>query len=201
MPILELRQVHCNRLFQQPVKITGAYPFAGKCNAAQMVAAHLSESPVPLTQRNAALPASLDRLVQRCLAKDAAHRPANAGEVLQSLDAVATPGTATGGDSRRGAAVPTPRRRTAVIVAGGVLAIAAMIALLMQRTNDGASPAASPPTASERTNAGARAATAASNRSIAVLPLANLSGAAHVRPGRQGRDLSLRYIRGPDGGH
>jgi len=156
--------------------LTGAHPFAGKSNAAQMIAAHLSETPAPLMQRKAALPASLDQLVQRCLAKDAAHRPANAEEVLQSLDAVATPGTATGGDSRSGAAVPKPGRRTAVIVVGGALTIAAMIAFVMQRTNDAASPAESPSTASAATNAGASAATAASNRSIAVLPLANLSG-------------------------
>jgi len=150
--------------------LTGAHPFAGKTNAGQMIAAHLSETPVSLTQRNAAIPASLDALVLRCLAKDAAHRPANAEEVLQSLDAVATPSTSTGANVRSGTPLRRSGRRTGVIVAGGVLAVAAVVGFLMKRTTDTASP--SPVSAATNTST----TTTASNRSIAVLPLANLSG-------------------------
>ena len=39
-----------------------------------MIAAHLSETPTPLTTRNAEVSASLDDRVQRCMAKDAPTR-------------------------------------------------------------------------------------------------------------------------------
>ena len=65
------------------------HPFAGKANSAQMIAAHLAETPAPLTTRNTEVSATLNDLVQRCLAKDATHRPANADEVLQCLESVA----------------------------------------------------------------------------------------------------------------
>ena len=68
--------------------LAGTHPFAGKMNSAQMIAAHLSETPTPLTARNPDVSAALDDLVQRCLAKDSSHRPANAEELLQSLDGV-----------------------------------------------------------------------------------------------------------------
>ncbi len=145
--------------------LTGAHPFAGKANAAQMIAAHLSETPVPLTQRNAALTASLSDLVLRCLEKDATHRPANADEVLQILDGVTTPSGTTG--TRTGSiAAPTGGRRNAMLIAGGVLAVAAIVAITVKRNGSSAS----------TPSATTAALVAAPNRSIAVLPLANLSG-------------------------
>ncbi len=145
--------------------LMGAHPFAGKANAAQMIAAHLSEVPLPLTQRNAALPAALSDLVLRCLEKDAARRPANAEEVLQILDGVATPSGATG--ARTGStAAPAGGRRNSVLIAGGVLAVAVVVAVVVK------SRSADLPTSTVV----ASAAPAAPNRSIAVLPLANLSG-------------------------
>ncbi len=145
--------------------LTGAHPFAGKANAAQMIAAHLSEAPVPLTQRNAALSASLSDLVLRCLEKDATHRPANADEVLQTLDGVATPSGTTGPRTSSSPA-PTRSRRTTMFIAGGVLVMAAIVAVVVKRNGAGT------PTRIAATDAKP----AAQNRSIAVLPLANLSG-------------------------
>ncbi|MBL8998920.1 MAG: serine/threonine protein kinase, partial [Gemmatimonadetes bacterium] len=63
--------------------LAGAHPFAGKANSAQMIAAHLSEAPLPLASRRAEVPTALETLVLRCLAKDPAMRPANADELLQ----------------------------------------------------------------------------------------------------------------------
>jgi serine/threonine-protein kinase len=131
-----------------------------------MIAAHLSEAPVPLTQRNASLPTSLSDLVLRCLEKDATHRPANADEVLQALDGVATPTGATG--SRTGGPVtPARGRRTTMLSSGGVLVVAVVAALAVMKRGD---------TAVSPSGAVASATPAAPNRSIAVLPLANLSG-------------------------
>ncbi|MBY0489255.1 MAG: protein kinase [Gemmatimonadaceae bacterium] len=147
--------------------LTGTHPFAGKANSAQMIAAHLSETPVPLTQRSTAVPDSLNGLVLRCLEKDAAHRPANAEEVLQILDGVATPGGATGARAG-GTPAPTARRGRSLLLAGGVLVAAVAAAILLRRGGSGSSPS--------RTAAAVNATASAPNRSIAVLPLANLSG-------------------------
>ncbi|WP_434479625.1 protein kinase domain-containing protein [Gemmatimonas sp.] len=146
--------------------LTGAHPFSGKANSAQMIAAHLSEAPVPLTQRNAALPTSLSDLVLRCLEKDAAHRPANADEVLQSLDGVVTP-TGSPGSRTGGTVTPARGRRTTMLIAGGVLAAAVAVALMVMKRED---------TAASSVGVVASAASVAPNRAIAVLPLANLSG-------------------------
>jgi eukaryotic-like serine/threonine-protein kinase len=145
--------------------LIGAHPFAGKANSAQMIAAHLSETPVPLTQRNTALPVSLSELVLRCLEKDVAHRPANADEVLQALDGVATPTGATG--ARAGStSTPASGRRTTMLIAGGVLVVAVAVAMVMSGGSNIPSLSRAVPIASSDVP----------NRSIAVLPLANLSG-------------------------
>ncbi len=150
--------------------LAGAHPFAGKANSSQMIAAHLAETPVPLTQRNADVPAALDALVQRCLAKDAAHRPASAEEVLQSLDGVTTPSGVRGAGVRRDATASNGGRRNAMLVAGGVLGVAAIIAVAVKRGSIGSM--SSPPAST----APVSRSVAVENRSIAVLPLANLSG-------------------------
>ena len=157
--------------------LAGAHPFAGKANAAQMIAAHLSEMPTPLTKRNAEISASLDDLVQRCMAKDATHRPANADEVLQSLDGVmTTPSGTTGSGSRRGAIVANSGRRNGMMLAGGMLLVAAIVAVLVKRGSFASPASASASTTGASTSPAANAVGSTANRSIAVLPLANLSG-------------------------
>ena len=148
--------------------LVGTHPFAGKANSAQMIAAHLSETPTALTSRNPDVSAALDNLVQRCLAKDPAHRPANAEEVLQSLDGVVTPSGATGARSRTAPDMPTRPRRSVAIAAG--LLVVAVVAAIMVKIRQ------SPVVSSASGTGAAATATAATNRSIAVLPLANLSG-------------------------
>ena len=151
--------------------LAGAHPFAGKANSAQMIAAHLAETPVPLTQRNADVSPGLDSLVQRCLAKDATHRPANADEVLQSLDSITTPSAVTGSVARTGTGVPTGGRRNAMLLAGGVIAIAAVVAVVVKRGTFAPASSVVAPTVGASS-----VVSATENRSIAVLPLANLSG-------------------------
>ena len=163
--------------------LSGAHPFAGKANASQMIAAHLSEAPVRLSPRITEVSPALDDLVQRCLAKDAALRPANADEVLQTLEGVVTPSAVSGA---RAATSPTSGRRRGAVLAAGVLVAATLVAVLLtsrsstSASTSGASTGASasggrsgvaPTGANGRGNEGA-----ATNRSVAVLPLANLSG-------------------------
>lgn len=134
----------------------GAPPFV-RDTPQRVLAAHLSETPAPLGERRADCPPMLAQLVMRCLAKEAASRPATADEVLHDLEVASTPREtpvlgASGIGVRRGA------RRTALIAAAAVAVVAAATLLVMRGT---AADAGAPTT---------------SDQSIAVLPLANLSG-------------------------
>ncbi len=66
--------------------LAGAHPFASRSTAQAVVAAHIADNPVPLSERLPHLPAPLVELVDRSLAKDPDHRPRNAAEILQVLD-------------------------------------------------------------------------------------------------------------------
>lgn len=67
--------------------IAGVPPFAGVSRQTLMTA-HLVATPRALVEQRANLPASLDRLIMRLLAKRAADRPDSAGEVLAELEVV-----------------------------------------------------------------------------------------------------------------
>ncbi|HEX6316622.1 MAG TPA: protein kinase [Gemmatimonadaceae bacterium] len=66
----------------------GAPPFSG--NAQQVIAAHLTQPPAPLSQYRNTVPPALEAIVMRCLAKNPADRPQSAEDVLRALDAAAT---------------------------------------------------------------------------------------------------------------
>src|SRR5262249_23575875 len=66
--------------------LTGRPPFAGR-SAVQMLAAHLYEAPAPPTTHRPDLPAALQEVVLRCLAKNPAERFANVCALIDELDA------------------------------------------------------------------------------------------------------------------
>ena len=133
--------------------LSGAHPFGRHITPQQLVTAHLTEIPSPITGKNPTVPTGLETLVLRCLEKDPARRPGSAAEVLTALDTVATPAS-----SREAPAARAPRRRTReIIVAAAVLGAAIAVWVLRpSRAATGPGPAA--------------------EQSLAVLPLANLSG-------------------------
>jgi serine/threonine-protein kinase len=90
---------------------TGARPFAG-ATPAELFAKLDCDEPAPPSRLDPSVPAALERVVLRCLAKDPAARYADAGAVLLDLD-----GCVAG---------PPPRRRTLrfLAAAAGVLALA-----------------------------------------------------------------------------
>jgi serine/threonine protein kinase/Tfp pilus assembly protein PilF len=63
---------------------TGTHPFPAR-TAAELVSAILRDEPAPASAKNAAMPASLDALLARCLAKRPEERFASAGELLEEL--------------------------------------------------------------------------------------------------------------------
>ena len=70
--------------------LAGQPPFAG-LPPHKLLVAHMGETPKPVTDLRPDCPPALAALVMQCLAKDPASRPATATELLQRLDAVASP--------------------------------------------------------------------------------------------------------------
>jgi Tol biopolymer transport system component len=70
--------------------VTGQPPFVGATPQA-VLAAHVTEAPVNVTQRRATLPPALAQLIMRCLAKKPADRPQSAEELLPVLESLGTP--------------------------------------------------------------------------------------------------------------
>jgi len=73
---------------------TGQRPFAGK-SAQEMLVAHITKAPPPVTDRRPDLPAPLASLVMRCLAKTPDERP-SAAEIVEILDTAISTGTSSG---------------------------------------------------------------------------------------------------------
>ncbi len=106
--------------------LTGRPPFEGT-NAQQVLVAHLTQAPVPVTGRRPAVPAALDAVVMRCLQKKPADRWQTSEELLAQLEGFATPtGGITPTDTRRLTGVRIAGgRRTAVLAGATVVVLAA----------------------------------------------------------------------------
>jgi len=142
--------------------LTGAHPFARHITPQALITAHLTETPPPFKESDN-VPPALAALVMQCLEKDPSRRPDSAGAVLASLEAAATSSTPAPAAPSTAPTVRAtargPRRRTVVEVA--IAAAVMLIGLTAWLARDGRR---------------ATAATAPAEESLAVLPLANLSG-------------------------
>ena len=135
----------------------GEHPFAGKVTAQRLVAAHLGETPRPLSVRRPDLPPALVALVMRCLEKDPDRRPQRAEALLASLNE----------------ADMAARPRSWRLAAAAVLALViAVVAVLVARGRGSESPRAA---VAARADASADADSLRYASSLAVLPLANYS--------------------------
>ena len=67
--------------------LTGRPPFAGR-SGVKMLAAHLYETPAPPSAHRADVPADLDAVVLRCLAKPPAERFQSVDELDAALDSL-----------------------------------------------------------------------------------------------------------------
>jgi serine/threonine-protein kinase len=162
--------------------LTGRPPFTARSPQA-MLAAHISEQPVPLIERRPEVPPLLNSLIMSCLEKAPDRRPQRASEVIDLLDAIVVPrddGSASSTDYLAGTRSPATetnqnlRKRTPdggpyrrfFMIAGGLAIIAlGYVGARWILTRGEAQPAADsqlPP--------------ASPTKSIAVLPLANVNG-------------------------
>jgi TolB-like protein/Tfp pilus assembly protein PilF/tRNA A-37 threonylcarbamoyl transferase component Bud32 len=91
--------------------ITGKPPFEGSTH--ELFAAHLSQRPAELLDRNPDCPPALAVMVHRCLEKDPAHRPDSARDILGVLESSPTVSGAFGRLLRR---IPQRARRLALAV-------------------------------------------------------------------------------------
>ena len=69
--------------------LLGVHPFASRTTAQALLAAQITETPVPLRQRRPDLPPALATLVDQCLAKDPNQRPRDAAAVVAALSDMA----------------------------------------------------------------------------------------------------------------
>lgn len=132
--------------------LTGGPPFTAD-NPQRVLAAHLSQPPAPIANRRADVPRGLAALIMRCLEKDPANRPANAAEMITAMEAASSADFVASPDSRLKSSIGERR----------IAALAGLILLMV------VAGAAAMKVFSRNTEGGA-------SKSIAVLPLQNLSG-------------------------
>jgi serine/threonine-protein kinase len=133
--------------------VTGEPPFTAE-NPQRVLAAHLSLKPEPIASKRSDVPQSLAAIIMQCLEKDPRDRPQSTAEILSSLESVTTTGSTRTGYYVNTRFTPTARRIISAVVAVALVAIAVAAARKLFTPKDAA----------------------AADRSVAVLPLANLSG-------------------------
>jgi len=110
--------------------LTGQPPFVGGTPQA-VLSAHVTEPPVPVTQRRGTIPPPLAQLIMRCLAKKPADRPQTAEELLPVLEVLATPsGGITPTDTQPVQAVPAAGRRRRPVMAAVIVVAVIAVGLL-----------------------------------------------------------------------
>ena len=109
--------------------LAGRPPFTG--TSPQMIlAAHTTQAPEPVTRYRDTIPPALARLVMRCLEKKPADRWQTAEELLQQLEALATP---SGGITPTRGVAPIERRRVWGKYAAGAALLVVVLAFFAFR--------------------------------------------------------------------
>jgi hypothetical protein len=109
--------------------LTGRPPFTGMTSQ-QILAAHVTQAPDPVSRHRPTCPPALEAVIMRCLAKRAADRFQTAEELLQNLEPLATPSGGMTPTQTRPVTAWQPAAARAkwipVAVGAGVLGIAAL---------------------------------------------------------------------------
>jgi eukaryotic-like serine/threonine-protein kinase len=112
--------------------LTGHTPFHG-LNPQQTLAAHVTQTPVPVGQQRAGLSQALEAVVMRCLAKRPADRYQSADELALQLEPLATPSggmTPTHTQPHQSFAGAAVAKRPAWLVWAGAATVVALIAIV-----------------------------------------------------------------------
>jgi serine/threonine-protein kinase len=110
--------------------LTGRPVFMGTTSQ-QVLSAHMTEVPQPVTKHRETVPPALEAVVMRCLEKKPADRFQSTEELLPQLEALLTPsGGITPTDTAPLAAGPVRRRRVAIVAVGTVVALGAIAVLV-----------------------------------------------------------------------
>ena len=133
--------------------LAGQSPFTAD-SPQRVLAAHLTQQPRPIASLRPAVPRQLAAMVMQCLEKDPSNRPASAAGILRALESVSTSETKGTGTFLLKAFTPISRR---IALVSAALLIVVATGAAVRRFYGGA---VKPP----------------ADRSVAVLPLANLSG-------------------------
>lgn len=162
--------------------IAGSHPF-GVLAPHAFIAAHLTDTPPPLSDRRLDTPPALVSLVTALLAKNPAERPQAADDVLRALDEI------SGSAPSRVASVSLPReqkpalRSRTVVVGAGFLALLVVLGgYANARGVFSLGRSSGTRTRGDSGNVGGSARStersASAIRTVAVLPFANISGVA-----------------------
>ncbi len=108
--------------------LSGRPPFAGG-TPQQVLAAHVTTAPEPLTQRRQTVPPALATVIMKALEKRPADRWQTADQMLAQLEPLATPSGGMTPTQTQPVTVGAPRRRRWLLVTGGVLTAAALVTL------------------------------------------------------------------------
>ncbi len=109
--------------------LTGHPPFRDS-TPQQLLAAHVTQAPLPVTRFRPGVTPELEGIVMRCLEKRAANRFQTADELLARLEGLVTPSGGTAPTSARLPAVASPKRRGRWIPASLAMAALAVAALV-----------------------------------------------------------------------
>jgi serine/threonine protein kinase/tetratricopeptide (TPR) repeat protein len=153
--------------------ITGKKAFAGQ-SGASVIAAILKEKPTPLSQSNPRVPAELERVVAKMLAKDPDDRYESVADILVDLRSVQD----SRGESSRFDAIRRMLLKRVVPAVGGVAIAAAVLTFLSPQTR-------------ERFGSWFRAAPLPHNKLVAVLPFTLTTGDAKEKPFSDGLTETL----------
>ncbi len=106
--------------------LSGRPPFTGS-TPQQVLAAHVTEAPDPVSKRRQAIPPALEAIVMRCLAKRPADRFQTAAELHAALEPLATPSTGITPTQTRPVGTAPRQMRTPLIVVGTAMLLAVIL--------------------------------------------------------------------------
>jgi serine/threonine-protein kinase len=109
--------------------LTGAPPFGGTTSQ-QVLAAHMTQRPEPISSRRPSVPPALATIIMHCLEKHPADRPQRAAEIVLAFEALITPSQGLTPTATR--PLPSAPRRATLrpLLLGGTLLLALALGLL-----------------------------------------------------------------------